>query len=92
MQPNTIPIKDIKLIWTCDKLGCCHTVHQPLTDLATVGTAVCPTCGDDMELTGMEFASKHQAAAKETIDRAADPTPNRGKGLAGLIDDIEATS
>lgn len=43
-----IKIGNITLNWTCD--DCSETVEQPLSDVAEVGTAICPECGRDMAL------------------------------------------
>lgn len=43
-----ILVSSIVLGWTCSK--CSVYSEQPLEDIVTVGTAICPNCGDDMEL------------------------------------------
>ena len=54
---QTIEAYRVWLIWTCDNTdehpdieNDIEEVEQQLTDVPSVGTAVCPQCGADMEL------------------------------------------
>lgn len=53
------PVK-VLIEWTCDNddehegADDQEIVHQTLADMATVGGAVCPQCGEDMELASVE--------------------------------------
>ncbi len=43
-----IPIEQVTLIYYCD--SCQHIAEQPLPDITSVGTLVCPDCDTDMVL------------------------------------------
>jgi hypothetical protein len=45
-----IPVSKITLLWVCPNRDCDEEVAQPLGEIAEAGTAICPECGDDMEL------------------------------------------
>lgn len=50
---HIIRVDRIILDYRCEK--CNETGQQLLSDIVEVGTAICPECGDDMELD--EFAT-----------------------------------
>jgi hypothetical protein len=45
-----IPVSKITLLWVCPNKNCHEEAAQPLGEIAEAGTAICPECGDDMEL------------------------------------------
>ena len=45
---NTIPVSKITLLWSCTE--CKVQAEQPLGEIVEAGTAICPECGEDMEL------------------------------------------
>ena len=55
-----IDINKVTLEWVCNNddehegADDQEIVYQNLTDIVSVGTAVCPQCGEDMELNGAE--------------------------------------
>lgn len=59
-----VPAASITLIWHCDNEdeheeiadGDTVEARQSLSDVPHVGTAICPECGEDMELHGTEVA------------------------------------
>lgn len=48
MPKTTIDTDNITLLYSCK--SCNVPATQPLTDIVSCGTLICPECGDDMEL------------------------------------------
>jgi hypothetical protein len=51
---GTVPVKAITLVYVCedhDPEDGYEYGYQPLADIVSVGTLICPECGEDMSLT-----------------------------------------
>lgn len=73
-----IQIDKITLHYRCDE--CDAIAEQPLEEITTVGTAICPICGRDMELD--EFATiitENNTTVEEMLEAAMEVIDHLGR-------------